>query len=80
MAKIGLSNFYYAVNTKDDDTGVTYNTPKKIPGLVSADIKAAANIATLYADNGPSEVASTLGQISVDIELKDHRLKIRPQY
>lgn len=75
MAKVGLSNFYYAINTADTSSAVTYSAPVKIAGLISADIKTGADTATLYADNGPAEVASSLGEITVDIELKDLSLE-----
>ncbi len=71
MAKVGLSNFYYALNTKDDNTGVTYSAPVKVAGIISADIKTGSDTATLFADNGPAETATALGEITVDIELKD---------
>jgi phi13 family phage major tail protein len=71
MAKIGLSNFYYALNIKDDSTGATYSAPEKVAGIISADIKTGSDTATLFADNGPAETASSLGEITVDIELKD---------
>lgn len=77
MAKIGLSNFYYAVNLTDAVAGATYDVPKKIPGLISADIKAGSTTSTLFADNGPAEVASALGDITVDIELKDLPLEVQ---
>lgn len=75
MAKIGLSNFYYALNTEDTTAGVTYASPKKIAGLISADVKAGSDTATLFADNGPAETATALGEITVDIELKDFLLE-----
>ena len=77
MAKIGLSNFYYAPNTKDDHTGVTYGAPIKVPGIISADIKTGSDISTLFADNGPAETATALGEITVDIELKDIPLEVQ---
>lgn len=75
MAKVGLSNFYYALNTKDDNTGVTYSPPVKVAGIISADIKTGSDTATLFADNGPAETATALGEITVDIELKDLSLE-----
>jgi len=71
MAKVGLSNLHYAKNTKDDATGVTYEVPKKIAGVITADIKTGSNTATLFADNGPAETATALGEITLDLETKD---------
>ena len=71
MSRVGVSNFYYALQTKDDVTGVTYAAPVRIPGLISVSISPASNTNTLYADNGPAEVAESLGEITVEIDLKD---------
>lgn len=79
MAKIGLSNLHYALITKDDSAGVTYGVPKKIPGVISADIKTGSDTATLFADNGPAETASSLGEITVDIETKDLPLEVHAE-
>lgn len=71
MAKVGVSDFHYALLTKDDLTGVTYGEIKAIPKLVEVSVKASSQTDTLYADNGPAEVASALGEITVDITLAD---------
>ena len=71
MSRVGVSNFYYAKQTKDDVTGVTYAAPVRIPGLISVSISPASNTNTLYADNGPAEVAESLGEITVEVDLKD---------
>ena len=71
MAQIGLKNFYYAIQTKDDATGVTYNTPKRIIGLNSVDINPTVNKATLYGDDSALATASSLGEIEVTVDLAD---------
>ena len=71
MSKIGCKNFYYAKLTKDDATGVTYETPKHIAGLISLGVKPASNTGTLYADNAPLETATTLGEITIDLDTAD---------
>jgi phi13 family phage major tail protein len=71
MAIIGLSNFVYAIQTKDDATGATYDTPVLVPGITEASIKPKTETATLYADDGPAETASALGEIEVEINLAD---------
>ncbi|GMA52068.1 hypothetical protein GCM10025857_34250 [Alicyclobacillus contaminans] len=71
MAQVGLRAVHYAILTKDDATGVTYNTIKPIPGVVTAKIQPKSNSATLYADDGPAETATTLGEIDVDFEFSD---------
>jgi phi13 family phage major tail protein len=71
MAKIGVSNLHYALVTVDSVAAITYGTPVKISNVTSIDVKAAANSATLFADNGPAETASVLGEISVSINVSD---------
>ena len=70
MSRVGVSNFYYAKQTKDDVTGVTYAAPVRIPGLISVSISPASNTNTLYADNGPAEVAESLGEITVEVDFE----------
>jgi phi13 family phage major tail protein len=71
MAQVGLRNVHYAILTKDDATGVTYNTIKTIPGVITAKIQPKSNSATLFADDGPAETATTLGEIDVEFEFSD---------
>lgn len=68
MSQIGVSDFKYAVLLKDDKEGVSYGEWNAIPGLVSVDIKSSGSVSTNYADNGPFETASNLGDITVAIE------------
>ena len=75
MAKIGVSGFHYAKNTKDDAAGVTYAAPVAVKKLKEIIIKTASDTVTDYADNGPSEVASSLGEITVEISLSDLTLE-----
>ena len=75
MAKIGVSQFHYAKNTKDDTTGVTYDVLVAVKKLKEISIKTASDTATDYADNGPSDVASSLGEITVEISLSDLSLE-----
>lgn len=72
MAQIGLKDLYYCKLLTDDTTGVTYDTtPKKIAGLINANINPTYNDGTLFADDGPAETASSLGGIAVTIGTKD---------
>jgi phi13 family phage major tail protein len=71
MAQVGLRMVHYAVLNKDDDTGVTYNAIKPIPGVRTAKIQPKSNSATLFADDGPAETATTLGEIDVEFEFSD---------
>lgn len=69
--QIGLKNLYYAVLTKDDAAGVQYLAPVKIAGAINAKISPKSNTEVLYADDGPDETATALGEIDVEFEAKD---------
>ena len=71
MSLVGLSKFHYALLMTDTKAAATYGTPVEVPGLISADIKPASSSATLYADNGPYDTDTTLGDITVAIDLAD---------
>lgn len=73
MAKIGISNLHYATMTTEDtaSSAAVYGTVKAVPGTVSASITPSANKSTLYADNGPYETASSLGEITLALNLAD---------
>jgi len=69
--QVGLKNLYYALLTKDDATGVSYLAPVKIAGAINAKISPKSNTEVLYADDGPDETATALGEIDVEFEAKD---------
>lgn len=73
MAKVGVSKLHYAVmNTEDTaTTAAVYGNPVAIPGLASVDVQAASETATLYADNGPYETATGMGEVTVSLDLAD---------
>ncbi|WP_067924878.1 major tail protein [Alicyclobacillus shizuokensis] len=66
---VGLDNLHYAIISKDDETGVEYGEVKSVGKSVSASIQPKSNSATLYADDGPAETATSLGEIQVDLEV-----------
>lgn len=69
--QVGLRDLHYALLTKDDATGITYGAPVKIAGLINAKISPKVNTSVLYADDGPDETASALGEITVELQVKD---------
>lgn len=71
MAQVGLKKLYYAKLTKDDSTGVTYETPKRIIGLNSIDISPTVNKATLYGDDAALATAASLGEVEITIDVAD---------
>lgn len=56
MATIGLDRLYYAKITENDAGEETYNTPEQLAKAISADLSVELAEATLYADDGASEI------------------------
>lgn len=71
MATIGLRDVHVALLTKDDSTGATYDTPEKVVGAISANVNPNPSSATLFADDGPYDSASTLGEIELELNMAD---------
>lgn len=65
---IGVKNLHYAILKTDDSTGATYDTPVKIAGVRTIDVKPSSGVDTLYGDDAPYDVADYLGDIEVDID------------
>lgn len=68
---IGLSNVHYALLTSDTVGNIVYETPVRIPGAITANINTNASLETLFADDGPYDTASTIGQISLELNIAD---------
>jgi phi13 family phage major tail protein len=68
--KIGCDNLVYAVMTTEDtpEQAPVYSEVKKAPGVMSLNINPNSATETLFADDGPMEVASTAGKIDVEIQ------------
>jgi phi13 family phage major tail protein len=72
MATIGLRDVHIAVLTEDTaDTSATYEAPEKLVGAISANVNPNTSTATLFADDGPYDSASTLGEISLELNMAD---------
>lgn len=67
--RIGLDKLHYAIMT--DEELETYATPKPIPGAISASISPEVNSETLFADDSAAEVATSMGAVEVEINVKD---------
>ena len=67
---VGVSGICYAPLLTDTGTAVTYGPVVQIPGAINVTINPNATIETLFADDGPSEVATSLGAITVEMGLK----------
>lgn len=56
MATIGLDKLYYAKITEDENGNETYGNPVSLAKAISAELSVELAEATLYADDGASEV------------------------
>ena len=68
MNFINVKNLNYATLTKDNATGITYGTMKKIPGLVKLSVDPSSTTASYYGDGIKLEQISRLGEIKVSIQ------------
>ena len=70
MAKIGLSNLYYAKLTEAQDGTPTYDGAKTLGKAVSASVSITNNSATLYADNvlAESDTSFQSGTITLGVD------------
>ena len=70
MATIGLDRLYYAKITENDAGEETYGTPSQLAKAISADLSVELAEATLYADDGASEIVKEFksGTLSLDID------------
>lgn len=76
--QIGLKDVYYAILQDDPASGTpTYNAPVKLAGAISANVNPNASNETLFADDGPYETASTIGQISLELSVADLALDVQ---
>ena len=70
MATIGLDRLYYAKITENDVGEETYGTPSQLAKAISADLSVELAEATLYADDGASEIVKEFksGTLSLGID------------
>jgi len=68
--RIGCDNLVYAEMTTEETktTPPVYGEIKEAPGVMSFNINPNSSQETLFYDDGPGEVASTLGKIEVEIQ------------
>lgn len=76
-AQIGLKNLVYAIMSQDDQYGAAYNVPVTAAGIIKAKISPKVNSATSYNDDGPDETASSMGEVDVEIEIKELPIDIQ---
>ncbi|WHP40769.1 phage tail protein [Lysinibacillus boronitolerans] len=70
--QIGLKRFHAAILTKEEENGTTtYGIIKRISQAITANITPNFSITTLYADDQAVEVDEALGDIDIEIGVKD---------
>ena len=75
--RIGLADLYYATLTTDASDGAVYGTPVQITGAITANINPNSSNETLFADDGPMETASQMGQIELELNVADIPLEVQ---
>ena len=70
MATIGLDKLYYAKITEDENGYETYGTPAQLAKAMTADLSVELAEATLYADDGASEIVKEFksGTLSLGVD------------
>lgn len=71
MATIGLDKLYYATITEDDDENETYGTPTQLAKAISAELSVELAEATLYADDGASEIVKEFKEGTLTLGVDD---------
>jgi phi13 family phage major tail protein len=75
---ISVKNLYYALLQSDPTSGSpSYAAPVRIPGVIKITINPNASNETLFAEGGPYETASTIGQITVEMNITDLPLEVQ---
>ena len=86
---IGLTKLHYAILTTDrapktnsnsDPGEIAYEEPIRLSGAITANFSPNASNDTLFADDGPYDTASTLGAMSLELNVADippeHRARL----
>ena len=71
MATIGLRDLHYAILKQDNAEGASYDTPVKLSGAIAANVNPNTSSATLFADDGPYDSSTTLGEIELELNVAD---------
>ncbi|NYB73854.1 phage tail protein [Sedimentibacter hydroxybenzoicus DSM 7310] len=71
MPKVGLEKLYYAILTKDDKTGLTYEAPVYLPGVKEITVNPTTQTAKLFAENKLWDQDTALDEVQIGINLAD---------
>ena len=79
MATIGLDKLYYAKITEGENGEETYEAPVQLAKAMSADLSVELAEATLYADDGASEVVKEFKSGTLSLGIGPHGRDHRPE-
>lgn len=71
MATIGLDKLYYAKITEDENGDETYGVPVQLAKAMKADLSVELAEATLFADDGPSEIVKEFKNGTLSLAIDD---------
>ena len=77
MAQIGLRDLHFALNTLDDETSATYDTPEKIGPAITATVTHNNSTTDLYAEDGVFDTADAKGPMEVSFSTADLPLAVQ---
>lgn len=69
--RVGLDMLYYAILAQDDSGGTAYDTPVAIPNVTNIGLNFNAEFSTFFADDGPREAFSQIGEVDVNLTVAD---------
>lgn len=71
MSLIGLNSFHIAKVLTDTDSGTTYETPIKVPGIVSLSLSPQVETANQYADDRVYEIINNFTSVDGSVTLNE---------
>lgn len=71
MSTIGLDSLYYAKITEDANGDETYSSPIKLAKAMTAELSVELAEATLFADDGASEIVKEFKSGTISLEIDD---------
>lgn len=71
MATIGVRDLYFAKLTKDDETGVEYESPERIKGLMNITLDPQISEGKLYGDDQLTASHSQISSVNVEFGIND---------
>lgn len=69
--QIGLRDFHVCELTQDDNRGVNYELPTKLPGIISATMSVERSNDSYYSDDIAEETFSSVANITLEVEVSN---------